>query len=550
LAQGLSSVLSIRAGKLEGIMLRWLTKDSKNSKNAEAFGSIAEGLQKLYREKLLPVEKEHDFADFHGPELTDAEFQARPMVLLLGQYSTGKSTFIRHLLGRDYPGLHIGPEPTTDKFVAVCHDNHDQVIPGNALVVDKSLPFTALAEFGNSFLGRFECSKCNSKVLEGITLIDTPGVLAGEKQRVNRGYEFEKVVQWFASRVDMILVLFDVSKLDISDEFRRVLLALKGNDSKIHIVLNKADRVTTPQLMRVYGALMWSLGKVINTPEVTRVYIGSFWDEPLHNDEQRKLFESEAIDLYHNLNQLPRGAAVRKLNDLIKRARLAKVHAYILVTLKEKMPSMFGKAKEQEKLRTNLPTIYAEIAKVRQVPVGDFPDAQIMSEKLKSMDFSKFKKIDLKKLSILETMLSTDLPRLLQLVPAEMEKATPAQHQAEQANAPFATSKAGGLSEASTYQNEWLRAPPNVEDYRKDFEKIDINGTGKISGGQAKDMMVQSKLPSNVLHKIWTLADVDKDGALTVYEFSLAMHFIKMRLDGQDLPPVLPAHLACPMSTE
>jgi hypothetical protein len=26
--------------------------------------------------------------------------------------------------------------------------------------------------------------------------------------------------------------------------------------------------------MRVYGALMWSLGKVLNTPEVTRVYIG------------------------------------------------------------------------------------------------------------------------------------------------------------------------------------------------------------------------------------------------------------------------------------
>lgn len=28
------------------------------------------------------------------------------------------------------------------------------------------------------------------------------------------------------------------------------------------------------KLMRVYGALMWSLGKVLNTPEVVRVYIG------------------------------------------------------------------------------------------------------------------------------------------------------------------------------------------------------------------------------------------------------------------------------------
>ena len=26
---------------------------------------------------------------------------------------------------------------------------------------------------------------------------------------------------------------------------------------------------------------MWSLGKVLGTPEVARVYIGSFWDQPL-----------------------------------------------------------------------------------------------------------------------------------------------------------------------------------------------------------------------------------------------------------------------------
>lgn len=41
------------------------------------------------------------------------------MVMLLGQYSTGKTTFIKHLLKTGYPGAHIGPEPTTDRFVAV-----------------------------------------------------------------------------------------------------------------------------------------------------------------------------------------------------------------------------------------------------------------------------------------------------------------------------------------------------------------------------------------------------------------------------------------------
>ena len=60
----------------------------------------------------------------------------------------------------------------------------------------------------------------------------------------------------------MILLLFDPFKLDISDEMRQVIHALRGHDDKVRVVLNKADQVDQAALMRVYGALMWSLGKV------------------------------------------------------------------------------------------------------------------------------------------------------------------------------------------------------------------------------------------------------------------------------------------------
>lgn len=58
--------------------------------------------------------------------------------------------------------------------------------------------------------------------------------------------------------------------------------------------------------------------------------------------------------------------------------------------------------------------------------------------------------------------------------------------------------------------------------------------------------MVKSKLPNSVLSKVWKLADVDKDGMLDEEEFALAMHLINIKIDGNDLPSDLPAHLIPP----
>ena len=67
------------------------------------------------------------------------------------------------------------------------------------------------------------------------------------------------------------------------------------------ICLNKADLMNHQQLMRVYGALMWSLSKIMPNPEVTRIYVGSFWDQPLKNAANRELFEAEQEDLINDL---------------------------------------------------------------------------------------------------------------------------------------------------------------------------------------------------------------------------------------------------------
>ena len=66
----------------------------------------------------------------------------------------------------------------------------------------------------------------------------------------------------------------------------------------------------------VYGALLWSLGKTMSSPEVCRVYVGSFWQEPLQNMDNAELFEKEERDLMRDLAILPRQSAVRKINEV------------------------------------------------------------------------------------------------------------------------------------------------------------------------------------------------------------------------------------------
>ncbi|KAL0399185.1 UNVERIFIED_CONTAM: EH domain-containing protein 1 [Sesamum radiatum] len=379
--------------------------------------SIIDGLKKLYVQKLKPLEVTYRFNDFVSPLLTNSDFDAKPMVMLLGQYSTGKTTFIKHLLRTSYPGAHIGPEPTTDRFVVVMNGPDERSIPGNTVAVQADMPFSGLTTFGTAFLSKFECSQMPHPLLEHITFVDTPGVLSGEKQRTQRSYDFTGVTSWFAAKCDLILLLFDPHKLDISDEFKRVIGSLRGHDDKIRVVLNKADQVDTQQLMRVYGALMWSLGKVLNTPEVMRVYIGSFNDKPINEAASgpigKELFEKEQDDLLTDLKDIPKKACDRRINEFVKRARAAKIHAYIISHLKKEMPAMMGKAKTQQRLIDNLPDEFAKVQREHHLPVGDFPNVEHFREVLSGYSIDKFEKLKPKMIQSVDDMLGYDIPELL-----------------------------------------------------------------------------------------------------------------------------------------
>lgn len=112
-------------------MFSWMGRQAggrERSGGMDAVQTVTGGLRSLYQRKVLPLEEAYRFHEFHSPALEDADFENKPMILLVGQYSTGKTTFIRYLprrlatppLGHGLPSGYIlslvalrlpGPQP-------------------------------------------------------------------------------------------------------------------------------------------------------------------------------------------------------------------------------------------------------------------------------------------------------------------------------------------------------------------------------------------------------------------------------------------------------
>ncbi|XP_064401366.1 uncharacterized protein LOC135347339 isoform X3 [Halichondria panicea] len=164
----------------------------------------------------------------------------------------------------------IGPEPTTDRFMAIMHGPNEQVTPGNALAVDPTRQFGALRSFGNAFFSRFEASFLPSPVLESITLIDTQGILSGEKQRLHRGYSYFLVFETqekptkFQVRVQSTNRLMLPPTLSLCILLLIFHLLLQSGDVEANPGPTLGSILTIDDLNSVYEKLIKAAGKWFN----------------------------------------------------------------------------------------------------------------------------------------------------------------------------------------------------------------------------------------------------------------------------------------------
>ncbi|XP_063092568.1 epidermal growth factor receptor substrate 15 isoform X4 [Cavia porcellus] len=100
-------------------------------------------------------------------------------------------------------------------------------------------------------------------------------------------------------------------------------------------------------------------------------------------------------------------------------------------------------------------------------------------------------------------------------------------------------------SGTSAAELPWAVKPEDKAKYDAIFDSLSpVNGF--LSGDQVKPVLLNSKLPVEILGRVWELSDIDHDGMLDRDEFAVAMFLVYCALEKEPVPMSLPPALVPP----
>jgi hypothetical protein len=121
------------------------------------------------------------------------------------------------------------------------------------------------------------------------------------------------------------------------------------------------------------------------------------------------------MDLLQDIMNLPQQVVMRRINELVKRARRVKVHAYTVHYLRKQLPYTWGKREKQSRLMGRLESEMSAAARRYSLPKGDFPPLDPFRKSLLEIkDLSEITKLDKKLVRELEKAISKDIPELVE----------------------------------------------------------------------------------------------------------------------------------------
>merc|ERR1719228_1964197 len=185
--------------------------------------------------------------------------------------------------------------------------------------------------------------------------------------------------------------------------------------------------------------------------------------------------------------------------------------ALIVGELHDAMPAVFGKEAKKKNLLKHLDQTIEAVESKHGTCTGDLPPLDSLREALAKADWNRFRSVDSRQLAKLDRMLTEDMSRLVALLPKHADTANVV------LNGPIDATTADTTPFApvrSLHSDRWRMSDAGTWIVASDTEKLSrwIESfrsagpvDGRLTGLQAKHLLLGSRLPNSVLSKIWSL---------------------------------------------
>jgi EH domain-containing protein 1 len=274
---------------------------------------LRDELIEIIHDHLTPAALRYEYSNV----ALETSVKWRPIVLILGNYSSGKSTLINELVGVDVQAT--GQAPTDDSFTVITRQeviakSSDSIEEreGYVLLNDPAFPFESLKRHGQRFAAHFRVKQIQSEFLQDLAIIDTPGMLDSIAER-DRGYDYQQVISDLAQLSDLIIVMFDPHKAGTvreSYESLRRTLPESTFEDRLVFVLNRIDECASlNDFVRVYGTLCWNLSQMLgrkDIPKIMMTYSDNFGSKTKSSQDFLKLLQNERPKLAQSIQNAPR----------------------------------------------------------------------------------------------------------------------------------------------------------------------------------------------------------------------------------------------------
>ncbi len=247
-----------------------------------------------------------------------ADFDRPLLVTVMGEFSSGKSTFVNAFIGAEVAPTGITPTTATINVVKYGRERGGRIVYLDGRI--EELAWERLFEALRNLDAQVAATVQHVEILlpleqlERVNIVDTPGLnsILPEHETVARG---------FFARADAVVWLFTANQAGKKSE-REALESIRGEEKRVLGVLNKTDQLSAAERTEVVAYVTSELGELVEVVVPLAAREAFSFKQGASESDGNWSGVADALEqrFFARARQIKREACNRRIGQLIGRA--------------------------------------------------------------------------------------------------------------------------------------------------------------------------------------------------------------------------------------